>query len=176
MKTADIMKGKFNPTNIQRIIAYHSAQEASELIYKFASQQRLSREKIMKTRIEEIVEILQKELWSVFQMGLKQSPFDGDNSNFYAPLIYEDIAPRIATEIAEGEQRKDKMIEFRQKITDGDIEEKYPTDLRKLCEIHDIPIKFNADQGGYLSVLRDINLNKQEGAKAMRDNPQQFKK
>ena len=52
---------------------------------------------------------------------------------------------------------------------DEEIEIEYPTSLPVLCSLHDIPIKFNAEQGRFLSHMRDNNDLKQRGAKWMRD-------
>ena len=51
---------------------------------------------------------------------------------------------------------------------DEEIEIKYSTSLPVLCCLHDIPIKFDAEQGGFLSHMRDNNDLKQRGAKWMR--------
>ena len=51
---------------------------------------------------------------------------------------------------------------------DEEIEIEYPTSLPVLCSLHDIPIKFNAEQGRFLSHMRDNNDLKQRGAKWMR--------
>jgi len=53
----------------------------------------------MKTLREELIKIIVKYLHKVFKMGLKQSPFDGDNSDFYAPFIELDIAPNCYKEL-----------------------------------------------------------------------------
>lgn len=51
---------------------------------------------------------------------------------------------------------------------DEEIEIKYSTSLPVLCCLHDIPIRFDAKQGEYLSIMRDNNDLKQRGAKWMR--------
>ena len=54
---------------------------------------------IMQDKKEELIKIFVKCLNKVFAMGLKQSPFDGDNSEFYGPLIELDIAPNLYNEV-----------------------------------------------------------------------------
>ena len=48
---------------------------------------------------EQVLEILRTELSKAFEMGLKQSPFDAENSEFYRPMIDLTIAPRVTDEI-----------------------------------------------------------------------------
>lgn len=48
---------------------------------------------------DKIIEILRKELWTAFKKGQRVSPFDADNSEFWAPFFDLDIAPRVASEI-----------------------------------------------------------------------------
>jgi len=44
-----------------------------------------------KEAIKAIAECLQR----VFDLGLKQSPFDANNSEYFAPLIELNIAPKL---------------------------------------------------------------------------------
>ena len=48
---------------------------------------------------EMIGEVIYPELLRVFEMGLKQSPFDGENSEFYRPMIDLTITPKLAKAI-----------------------------------------------------------------------------
>lgn len=48
---------------------------------------------------EQIFEMVKKDLSRVFEMGLRQSPTDAENSEFYRPMIDLDIAPKLAKEI-----------------------------------------------------------------------------
>jgi hypothetical protein len=48
---------------------------------------------------DEIQELIRKELSNCFEMGLRQSPTDAENSEFYRPLIDLTKAPALATEI-----------------------------------------------------------------------------
>ena len=51
--------------------------------------------------MEELIrEMARKELSKVFEMGLRQSPTDAENSEFYRPMIDLNIAPKLAKEIA----------------------------------------------------------------------------
>ena len=50
-------------------------------------------------RRQRIIEMLGKELRNVFEMGLKQSPFDAENSEFYLPMIDLTITPKLADAI-----------------------------------------------------------------------------
>ncbi|MFA5715029.1 MAG: hypothetical protein WC998_04785 [Candidatus Paceibacterota bacterium] len=54
-------------------------------------------------------------------------------------------------------------------VTDEEIEKKFPTDLKVLCEIHKIPVNFNFEQGEHLDMVCRINMSKQTGAKWMRN-------
>jgi len=53
----------------------------------------------MKTRKEQIIEIIRTELSKAFEMGLRQHPNDAENSEFYRPKIDLSITPRVADEI-----------------------------------------------------------------------------
>ena len=53
----------------------------------------------MKTRKEQIIEIIRTELSKAFEMGLRQHPNDAENSEFYRPMIDLSITPRVADEI-----------------------------------------------------------------------------
>jgi len=55
------------------------------------------------------------------------------------------------------------------KVTNEDIEKMFPTDLKVICEKHNIPIRFDAEQGEYIDSVRSCNLDRQFGAKALRD-------
>jgi len=44
---------------------------------------------------KEAIKIISDTLSRVFNMGLKQSPHDAENSEFYAPFIDLDIAPNL---------------------------------------------------------------------------------
>lgn len=44
---------------------------------------------------EEAIKIISTELRKCFNMGLRQSPTDAENSEFYAPYIELTIAPRL---------------------------------------------------------------------------------
>lgn len=48
---------------------------------------------------DQIIKIVAKGLREAFSMGLKQSPFDAENSEFYLPLLDLTKAPAIAAEI-----------------------------------------------------------------------------
>ena len=49
--------------------------------------------------MKEIIEIIAKGLREAFNMGLKQSPFDAENSEFYMPLLELTKAPKLAKDI-----------------------------------------------------------------------------
>lgn len=48
---------------------------------------------------ERIRELARKKLSNCFEMGLRQSPTDAENSEFYRPLIDLTIAPELTKEI-----------------------------------------------------------------------------
>lgn len=50
-------------------------------------------------RRKAIVEILDKALWGAFKDGQRVSPFDADNSEFWAPHFALSVAPRLCKEI-----------------------------------------------------------------------------
>ena len=49
--------------------------------------------------MKEILEIIRKGLSNCFEMGLRQSPTDAENSEFYRPLIDLTLAPKETKEI-----------------------------------------------------------------------------
>jgi len=63
----------------------------------------------------------------------------------------------------------DKIVEERMKaITDEELEKEYPTDLAVLCKIHNIPIRFNFEQGEILEDYQYHNRLRHEGARWFR--------
>ena len=62
----------------------------------------------------ELQKICEKWMWKTFQMGLKQSPFDADNSEFYAPMIGLNLSKQMAEEIEQYASTKaeEVAIEF----------------------------------------------------------------
>ena len=62
--------------------------ELHELMEEYASQTEMPSE-------EDAIKIISTELSKCFSMGLKQSPNDAENSEFYAPLIDLTIAPKL---------------------------------------------------------------------------------
>ena len=64
----------------------------------------------MKTR-EELIKLVQTELNKCFEMGLRQSPTDAENSEFYRPMIDLDITPKLVDKIlATQPQQPDKEL------------------------------------------------------------------
>ena len=74
-----------------------------------------------------------------------------------------DLAALLASEV-------ERVIEERmKKITDEELEKEYSTDLATLCEIHNIPIKFDYLQGEMLEDFQYHNRLRHEGAKWFRN-------
>jgi len=67
----------------------------------------------MKTR-EELIKLVQTELSKCFEMGLRQSPTDAENSEFYRPMIDLDIAPKLA----------DKILATQPQVSEEEIKQK----------------------------------------------------
>jgi len=48
---------------------------------------------------EELIKLVGTELSKCFEMGLRQSPTDAENSEFYRPMIDLDITPKLVDKI-----------------------------------------------------------------------------
>jgi len=60
---------------------------------------------------EELIKLVQTELSKCFEMGLRQSPTDAENSEFYRPMIDLDITPKLVDKIlATQPQQPDKEL------------------------------------------------------------------
>ena len=86
-------------------------------------------------------------------------------------LPYPNPISKHQTDINIGWMRAMKYMESHpvKEITDEEIEKKFPTNLKILCEIHKIPVNFNFEQGEHLDMICRINTSKQTGAKWMRN-------
>ena len=64
----------------------------------------------------------------------------------------------------------ERVIEERiRQITDEELEKEYSTDLATLCNIHNIPIKFDYLQGDLIETFQYHNRLRHEGAKWFRN-------
>jgi len=63
---------------------------------------------------EELIKLVQTELSKCFEMGLRQSPTDAENSEFYRPMIDLDIASKLVDKIfaAQPQQPANEMYDI----------------------------------------------------------------
>lgn len=61
-------------------------------------------------KAKELQSFCEKWLWKTFNMGLRQSPTDANNSEFYAPLIGLNLSKEMAEEI--NKYAKEQAVEF----------------------------------------------------------------
>jgi len=99
MKTAKEIFAKTNKTAKELAegidILYSGQKEINEDVRIFVEMQIIEYAKQKIKPEKEAIKIISDTLNRVFDMGLKQSPHDAENSEFYAPLLDLDIAPNL---------------------------------------------------------------------------------